>query len=73
MHQDKTVKLGEEIDTLDNRWVVPYNAYLTKKYSAHINVEASKGVHAIKYSTRYFNKGSDRAILAKVIATMKSS
>ena len=25
---------------VDNRWIVPYNAYLCKKYQAHINMEA---------------------------------
>ncbi|GFW78568.1 helitron_like_N domain-containing protein [Trichonephila clavipes] len=24
-------------NVLDNRWIVPYNPYLTKKYNAHIN------------------------------------
>ncbi|POS81608.1 hypothetical protein EPUL_006580, partial [Erysiphe pulchra] len=47
----------------DNRWVVPYNAYLTKKYNAHINVEAARGVQAIKYLAKYVYKGSDRASL----------
>ncbi|POS84862.1 hypothetical protein EPUL_002983 [Erysiphe pulchra] len=48
----------------DNRWVVPYNPYLTKKYKAHINVEISCGVNAIKYLAKYVYKGSDRATLA---------
>ncbi|POS82786.1 hypothetical protein EPUL_003994 [Erysiphe pulchra] len=47
----------------DNRWVVPYNAYLTKKYVAHINVEVARGVQAIKYIEKYIYKGSDRALL----------
>ncbi|POS82035.1 hypothetical protein EPUL_005960, partial [Erysiphe pulchra] len=47
----------------DNRWVVPYNAYLTKKYNAHINVEVARGVQAIKYLAKYVYKGSDRALL----------
>ncbi|POS81966.1 hypothetical protein EPUL_006706, partial [Erysiphe pulchra] len=47
----------------DNRWVVPYNAYLTKKYNAHINVEVARGVQAIKYLAKYVYKGSDRASL----------
>lgn len=50
--------------TFDNRWVVPFNPYLTKKYNAHINVEVAKGVHAIKYLAKYVYKGSDRATLA---------
>ncbi|POS81647.1 hypothetical protein EPUL_006338, partial [Erysiphe pulchra] len=50
--------------TFDNRWVVPYNPYLTMKYNSHINVEVARGVHAIKYLAKYVYKGSDRAALA---------
>ncbi|POS82240.1 hypothetical protein EPUL_005446, partial [Erysiphe pulchra] len=55
---------GNDQFTFDNRWVVPYNPYLTKKYGAHINVEVAKGVHAIKYLAKYVYKGSDRASIA---------
>src|SRR5439155_627009 len=34
---------------LDNRWVVPYNPYLTTKYDCHINVEICSSITAIKY------------------------
>ena len=55
---------GGERFTFDNRWVVPYNPFLSKKYGAHINVEVAKGVHAIKYLAKYVYKGTDRATLA---------
>ena len=34
---------------LDNRWVVPYNPYLLKKYKAHINVHVCTSIRAVKY------------------------
>ncbi|POS81943.1 hypothetical protein EPUL_005920, partial [Erysiphe pulchra] len=58
------VTWGSERFTFDNRWVVPFNPYLTKKYSAHINVEVAHGIQAIKYLAKYVYKGSDRASLA---------
>ncbi|KAG9442188.1 hypothetical protein H6P81_018042 [Aristolochia fimbriata] len=48
---------------LDNRWVVPYNANLVKKYDAHINVEVCAHSKAIKYLYKYVHKGSDRATI----------
>ena len=33
------VSINKKIIEVDNRWVVPYNPYLTKKYNCHINVE----------------------------------
>ena len=33
---------------LDNRWVVPYNPYLTSKYGAHINVQVCTSIRAVK-------------------------
>ncbi|XP_071739135.1 uncharacterized protein [Rutidosis leptorrhynchoides] len=40
---------------LDNRFVVPYNAHLLKKYQAHINVEWCNQI-----ALSYINKGNDR-------------
>jgi hypothetical protein len=45
---------------LDNRWVVPYNPYLLRKYEAHINVELCATVQSILYIFKYVTKGSDR-------------
>jgi hypothetical protein len=48
---------------LDNRWVVPYNPYLTTKYDCHINVEICSSIAVIKYLFKYVFKGHDRATI----------
>ncbi|POS85366.1 hypothetical protein EPUL_004436 [Erysiphe pulchra] len=45
----------------DNRWVVPYNPFMTKKYNAHINAEVARDINAIKYMAKYIYKGSEKA------------
>ncbi|XP_064637877.1 uncharacterized protein LOC135494057 [Lineus longissimus] len=54
---------GQEF-TADNRWVVPYNPYLTLKYNSHLNVEAVISVSCVKYLYKYTCKGSDRVMMA---------
>ena len=34
---------------LDNRWVVPYNAYLLCKFDCHVNIEICSTTKAVKY------------------------
>ena len=47
--------------TIDNRWIVPYNPYLLKKYRTHINIEICASVKSIKYICDYLCKGHDCA------------
>ena len=49
---------------MDNRWIVPYNPYLSWKYKAHINVEICSTVQAVKYIHKYVFKGSDQTTVA---------
>jgi PIF1-like helicase len=58
---------GREV-TLDNRYVVPYNPFLSRKYNAHVNVELCATIRAIKYVNKYVYKGSDQ-ITAKITRT----
>ena len=58
---DQTMVVSSNGVELDNRWVVPYNPYLSKRYNAHINVEICSSILAFKYLYKYVYKGSDRA------------
>lgn len=48
---------------VDNRWIVPFNPYLSKKYQAHINVEACTTIKSVKYLFKYVYKGHDCATI----------
>ncbi|GJY02635.1 hypothetical protein Tco_0360787 [Tanacetum coccineum] len=49
---------------LDNRWVIPHNAYLLAKFDCHINVEIYLTIKAVKYIYKYICKGCDRITFA---------
>ena len=57
----QTIKNGKLID---NRWVVPYNPYLSLRYNCHINVESCISPKAAKYLYKYVTKGPDRAMVS---------
>ena len=46
---------------VDNRFVVPYNAWALDKYDCHINFEIASSVASVKYLYKYITKGVDRA------------
>jgi hypothetical protein len=56
------VQWGDE-GIYDNRWIVPYNLCLIRRYKAHINVEICTTVQAIKYIHKYVYKGRNKITL----------
>lgn len=44
-----------------NKWVVPYNPYLSKEYNCQINVEICATIQRIKYLFKYVYKVHDCA------------
>ena len=61
----RTVTVGRYV--VDNRYVVPYNTHLLKKYRAHINIEACASVKSVKYLFKYIYKGHDCANMEMVV------
>ena len=55
----RTIAIGPY--EVDNRWIVPYNPYLSQKFNAHINVEACTSIKSVKYLFKYVYKGHDCA------------
>ena len=55
----RTITVGNH--EIDNRWIVPYNPYLTLKFGAHINLEACTSIKSVKYLFKYVYKGHDCA------------
>ena len=48
----------------DNRDVVAYSPYLSRRFECHINVEIVASLKSVKYLYKYIHKGHDRAELA---------
>ena len=61
--QAVTIRRGNSDLLIDNRWVVPYNPYLSAKYQCHINVEICAEISAVKYLYKYVYKGHDKIVL----------
>ena len=66
------VKVRSSLVNVDNRWIVPYNAYLSSKYNCHINVESVATFKTIKYCFKYIHKGPDRATLQYELDEIKT-
>ena len=59
--QVKHPRTGKKVD---NSWIVPYNPYLSLRYTCHINVEVCASAKSAKYIYKYATKGNDRAMVS---------
>ena len=62
MVDDEVIIWGSN-NRFDNRWVVPYNPFLTRLLKTHINVEVCITVKTVKYIHKYIYKRHDKATL----------
>ena len=58
------MRVGSQDIAVDNRHVVPYNAWLLQKYESHINVEWCASIKAVKYLYKYIFKGVDHSTIS---------
>ena len=61
--KDVKVRGKKDTVTLNNQWIVPYNALLLLRYQCHLNVEIVHSVSAVKYLYKYLHKGQDRIVV----------
>ena len=65
--EPRTVKEGRQ----NCQCIVPYNAYLIKKYRCHLNVEACTSIRSVKYLYKYTYKGPDRSAVSRNFDELK--
>ncbi|VDN19339.1 unnamed protein product [Cylicostephanus goldi] len=59
----RTAPVGRtKMNYVSNADVIPYNAYLLRKYMCHVNVECCCSITAFKYIYKYIYKGPDRIL-----------
>ena len=63
----REIKCSKTGRIIDNRYVVPYNPFLSMRFNCHINVEFCTSPKATKYLYKYVTKGTDRAMVATVV------
>ncbi|CAA2967846.1 Hypothetical predicted protein [Olea europaea subsp. europaea] len=59
-HRDNGISIKVRGQMLDNRWVVPYNPYLSAKFDCHINVEVCSSIKTVKNLYKYVYKEHNR-------------
>ncbi|KAH9618152.1 hypothetical protein KSS87_022808 [Heliosperma pusillum] len=71
--RDTGVHVNVRGSQLDNRWVVPYNPFLSAKYDCRLNVEICSTIKVVKYMYKYVYKGHDRVSFALTDSSSQSS
>lgn len=65
------LKRGNTHFEVDNRWVVPYNLWLSLKFDSHINLEYCASIVSVKYIFKYEYKGYDCLKIDKKVGTIQ--
>lgn len=60
-NNEAIIKFRNRDVTVNDLWVVPYNAAILLKYDCHANLEVSSARKIVKYLFKYMTKGKDEA------------